>query len=273
MNLQNKVAVITGAGSGIGRALANALASKGVKLALCDINAQQLQETVDNLPSTDSPPFTSTFDVSDKDVFSSFAANAVTAMGQVDIVINNAGIALGKYSGITVPESEFRKVMAVNFWGMVYGSQVFLPHLIKQPEAALVNVSSFFGLVGIAYQSAYCASKFAIRGYTESLIMELGKSAPHVCVSSVHPGGVKTNISKDSIPGDPKMGNHEKFVKKFEKNLRLPAADAAQIIINGIQKKKSRIVVGSDAVWLDRLLRLLPTKTIGYIARGMSGNR
>lgn len=270
MNLQNKVAVITGAGSGIGRALALALSKQGAQLSLCDINAEALKETVNSLESSTSAPLQKVVDVSSKAALNNFAEATIQQFGQVDIMINNAGIALGKYSAITVPESDFRKLMEINFWGMVYGSQAFLPHLIKQPEASLVNVSSLFGLIGIAFQSPYCASKFAIRGYTESLIMELKHSAPNVCISSVHPGGVRTNISRSSIPGDPKYGNHERFIKKFEETqLKLPAADAAQTIIKGIKKKKSRIIVGRDARWLDRINRLFPTFSLGLIGKGM----
>lgn len=267
MNLQNKTAVITGAGSGIGRALSIALAKEGCQLALCDLNMEALEETSNSCTRSAPIPLLKKVDVSQKAEFEDFANAVIQQFGRVDIMINNAGIALGKYSAITVPESEFRKLMEVNFWGMVYGSQAFLPYLIKQPEAALVNISSLFGLTGIAFQSPYCASKFAIRGYTESLIMELGRTAPHVNVTSVHPGGVKTNISNDSIPGDPKLGDHQKFIKKFEKNLKLPAEQAAQIIIKGIQRKRTRVIVGSDARWADRVIRYLPNRAIPLLGK------
>ncbi len=271
MNLQNKIAVITGAGSGIGRALALALTDEGAQLALCDLHTDALQETVNLLKQNTAPPLLKVVDVSSKEEMNNFAEAVVQKFGQVDIMINNAGIALGKHSAIDVPESEFRKLMEVNFWGMVYGSQAFLPHLINQPQAALVNISSLFGLIGIAHQSPYCASKFAIRGYTESLIMELGATAPHVCVSSVHPGGVKTNISRSSIPGNPKYGNHERFIKKFEETqLKLPPEKAAQTIIKGVKNKKSRIVVGKDARWLDRINRIFPTYSLRLISKGIN---
>jgi len=234
-DFKNKVAVITGAGSGIGAELAKALASKGATVALCDLNGAALQQTVDSLGNS-AKSFQRILDVSNQSQFSSFAEEVIKEYGQVDLMFNNAGIALGKYSAVNIPEQEFRNVMEVNFWGMVRGSQPFLPHLIKQSEAVLVNISSLFGLVGIANQSPYCASKFAIRGYTESLIMELGKLA-------------------------------------FEKNLRLPPEEAAKIILKGIQKKRSRIIVGSDARFADWLVRLMPSRSIRMLGKKMMQGR
>lgn len=248
-DFKNKVVVITGAGSGIGRALACAFASQGTKLALNDFNAAALRETIDRLQNT-TDVFESVFDVSDRDKMQAFADAVIHRFGQVDIMVNNAGIGLGDYPFGEIDLNHFEKVMDVNFYGVLYGSRAFVPHLLKRPEAALINVSSVFGLTGIALSSAYCASKFAVHGLNQSLLQEYVNTP--LTVHSVHPGGINTNIAKNSIDYNE---THDAFHKQF---LKLSPDYAAQVIIRGIKKKKKKILIGSEARQLDFVTRLFP---------------
>lgn len=248
-DFKNKVVVITGAGSGIGRALAVAWAAQGAKLALNDYNAAALQQTIAQLP----PPtdvFESVFDVSHRERMEQFAEAVIHRFGRVDVVVNNAGIGLGDYPFAEIDLNHFEQVMDINFYGVLYGSRAFVPHLLKQPEAALVNISSVFGLTGIALSSAYCASKFAVHGLNQSLQQEYVNSP--LTVYSVHPGGINTNIAKNSI--DYKE-THDAFHKQF---LKLSPDYAAQVILQGIQKGRQKILIGSEAHQLDFVTRLFP---------------
>jgi Short-chain alcohol dehydrogenase of unknown specificity len=164
-----KVVVITGAGSGIGRALAVAFAKNGAKLALNDFNAETLSETSELVKQENAEVFQSSFDVSSRNAMANFAEEVVKHYGYVDVVINNAGIGLGNYFLHEVDLNLFERVMNINFYGVLYGSHFFIPHLLQRPEAALVNISSVFGLTGIAKTGAYCASKFAVQGLTQCL--------------------------------------------------------------------------------------------------------
>jgi NAD(P)-dependent dehydrogenase (short-subunit alcohol dehydrogenase family) len=238
----SKVVVITGAGSGIGRALAMAFAGQGARLALNDFNEQTLQETVAALPAG-TEVFAATFDVSKKELMFQFADDVLEKFGKVDVVINNAGVAIAGFRTDEVSIEDYEWIMGINLWGMIYGSLAFLPHLRKQQESALVNVSSIFGLHGIPVQAPYVTTKFAIRGFTESLALEEQVHGTGVTVSSVHPGGIKTNIARASKGAevDPQA------IAEFEKQFRTTPERAAAIILRGIRKKKSRILVGTDA--------------------------
>ena len=247
---KNKVVVITGAGSGIGRALAQSFAKEGARLALNDYNSDSLAETAQMLKSSQASIFQSAFDVSDKAAMFDFAEQVIAEFGQVDIMINNAGVALGDYAFDQIDLDMFERVMDVNFNGVLYGSKAFIPYLLKRQEAALVNVSSIFGLAGIAMSSAYCSSKFAVHGLTQSLIQEHQKSV--LTVHSVHPGGIDTNITRNAI--DYKE-IHEKFHKEF---LKRSPISAAQTIIKGIRKRRTRILIGGEAHQLDVMVRILP---------------
>ena len=194
---KDKVIVITGAGSGIGRALALALAKQGAKLALNDYKKDTLQETLDLLKLSPDRIFSLDFDVSDKTEMFAFAEAVIAYFGQVDVMINNAGAALGDYRFDEIDLDMFERMMAINFNGVLYGSRAFLPYLKKQPEAALVNISSIFGLAGIALNSPYCASKFAVHGLTQSIAQEYADT--NLTVHSIHPGGINTNISRNAI--------------------------------------------------------------------------
>ena len=258
-NLKGKVAAVTGVGSGIGRALAVLLAQKGCDLALNELNDDRLAETVELCKKENSSIkiFSRSFDVSVEKEVRSFAANTINTFGKVDIVINNAGVALGPVKAENIKKKDFDWIMNINFWGMVYSTQAFTPYLKKQDEAALVNISSVFGLIGVAYQAAYCTTKFAIRGYTESLRMEVLNDAPQLVVHTVHPGGIATEIANKQRwvldTPEPKDSNINDF-------LVMPPSRAAAIIVNGIQKKKSKILIGSDARQIDRVQRLFPEK-------------
>jgi len=261
-NLKGKVVIITGAASGIGQSLAKVFTEQGSHLFLNDYDPKGLETTVQELRKIagGSQQIESmSFDVADKEKVQVFADQAQQIFGKVDVVINNAGVALGRLSVEEVSYEDFDWIMGINFWGMVYGSKAFLPLLKQQPEAALVNVSSVFGLAGIAFQSAYCTTKFAIRGFTESLRMESLMMFPQVTIHTVHPGGINTNIAKNSRWNNNISEEERKeFTKSFQKSLKSSPYVTAQQIVKGIQRKKSRILVGSKATLLDRVVRLFP---------------
>lgn len=254
-DFNNKVVVITGAGSGIGRALAFAFAKEGCKLALNDFNEQALYDTAEAIRKNDTEVFTTVFDVADKNAMQEFANNTAKHFGRVDIVVNNAGIGLGDYMLHEVDLNLFERVMQINYFGVLYGSYAFIPHLLKQPEAALINISSIFGLTGIARSTAYCSSKFAVYGLNQCLMQEYADT--NLRIHSVHPGGINTNISKNSLDyksvGDTKL--HDAFQKEF---LKLSPDYAAQVIIDGIKKDKRKILIGKEAHLLDVVTRFFP---------------
>lgn len=260
-NLSGKVAVITGVGSGIGKALSLHLAKGGCNLSLNELNIERLEETIDECkkinPSINI--YSESFDVSDSQKMHFFAKNTVEKLNHVDIMINNAGVAIGAVKAEELKKEDFDWIMGINFWGMVYGTQAFVPHLKSRQESALVNISSLFGLVGIAYQAAYCTTKFAIRGFTESLRMETLHDAPHLTIHTVHPGGVSTRIATDSkwVLDRDKPDDHD---IKANELLVMPPPKAAKIIIDGIKQKKSRILVGNDAKRASLIQRIWPQK-------------
>lgn len=251
--LKDKVVVITGAGSGIGRALAVQLATRGARLALNDWNEAQLHKTRD-LISQYSEVLTEAFDVGESSACFAFAQKVADHFGQIDVVVNNAGIALEQRKTLDIPMEDFEKTLRVNLWGVIYGTRAFLPFLKDRPEAALVNISSIFGVVGQPLQSAYVTSKFAVRGFTEVLRNELVDSS--VAVTCVHPGGIRTNIIRN-IETD-QTARLEKFAQAFDKMARTSPEAAARQIITAIQKKKRRLLIGRDALIMDLLARLLP---------------
>ena len=263
-HLKDKVISITGAGSGIGRSLAMKLNASGAKLALNDYNAEALEETLSLLPNQNIKFINQVFDVSNKDAVYSFADETMKSFGQVDGCINNAGVALGTVSAENLSYEDFNWIFGINFWGMVYGTKAHIPLIKKQSEGFIANVSSIFGITGIAYQTAYCSTKFAIRGFNESVRMEMHVESPHIKIHSIHPGGIKTNIAKDSKVAE---GMEEIMAKQDDQQLAdiekafITSPDkAADVIISGIKSKRERIMIGPDAKKADRLVRLFPEK-------------
>jgi butyryl-CoA dehydrogenase len=254
-DFKNKVVVITGAGSGIGRSLAIQFAKSGAKLALNDFKANTLNETCALAKKEGAEVFETSFDVSSREAVAKFADEVIKHYGQVDVVVNNAGIGLGDYLVHEVDLNLFERVMNINFYGVLYGSHYFIPHLLKQQESALVNISSVFGLTGIGKSGAYCASKFAVHGLNQCLWNEYADT--NMTVHSVHPGGINTNITQNSLDynsvADTKL--HDAFQKEF---LKLTPDYAASIIIKGIKKKKKKILIGKEASLLDFAVRLFP---------------
>jgi short-subunit dehydrogenase len=255
-SFRNKTVVITGAASGIGKALAHAFAQHGANLALCDNSSVLLQQTVDELNEYAIKIFSKQVDVSSNQAVFTFAADVMQQLGAADVIINNAGVGQGKMSVEDTSLQDMEWIMGINFWGMVYGSKAFLPQLKKEMPTALVNVSSIAGLIPVGNQASYSASKFAIRAITEGLMMELRKTS--VQVHSVHPGGIRTNIVKTSRGGDPS------YTAVLEKVQVQSPEYAARKIIRGIKKKRGRIVVGTDAQVAFFAARILPLRWFNY---------
>lgn len=258
----NKVAVITGAGSGIGRELALQLAAKGALLALNDWHTDALEETWQLLPS-ESRGYRAAFDVSQRQAVEQFAADCEAQLGRIDVVFNNAGMSLQQNPVIYSQVEEYEKVLAVNLWGVIYGSLAFLPALQKGDGGALVNVSSVFGLMGFPGSAPYNVSKFGVRGFTETLRVEMRST--NLQVVCVHPGGIKTNIARNIPIDDPAY--REKFIKDFDKQAPTTAAQAADIILKGLAAGKSRILIGKDAKFIDKITRLLPSNYESILTR------
>lgn len=253
-SFKDKVAVITGAGSGIGRALAQQLAGMGATVALNDWNAENVRETLHQVEKAGGSGWASVFDVADRDAVFKFASEVGERFGKADIAINNAGVGLPLKPLQECTMEDFDHVFRVNLWGVVHGTQAFLPELKKRPEASLVNISSVFGLSGYPQQGPYVMTKFAVRGFTETLRQEL-KDSP-VTVSCVHPGGIKTNIVRNTEFED--ANTKKELIESFNKMAPTSAGKAAAVIIGGIQQKKPRILIGSDAGFLDAVVRLFP---------------
>lgn len=262
--VEGRTAVITGAGSGIGRAMAQRLAGRGCPVALCDWDEEGLQETAATL---DGPTFLRKLDVRDRGAQMAFAAAvAEWAPQPIALVFNNAGVTVSQTAAEAAAEDD-EWVVDVNFWGVVHGTRAFLPILLKQDAGAIVNVSSVFGIIGFPTQSAYCASKFAVRGYTESLRHELRDT--HVRAIAVHPGGIATNIVKHARFHVDDRGNTDKSVleKEFQKVARTSPAKAAEIIHRGVERGKDRILVGGDAGFLSILTRVAPVRYFDVMQR------
>jgi NAD(P)-dependent dehydrogenase (short-subunit alcohol dehydrogenase family) len=252
--LDGKVVVITGAGSGIGRALALNAAAKGAVLALSDVDEAGLRETGELVRPLARQVRTDLLDVSDRSAMKAYADLVVTELGGVNVVFNNAGVALhGDFTEID--HADFEWIMGINFWGVVNGTKEFLPHLIASGDGHIVNTSSLFGLMSVAGQSAYNSSKFAVRGFTEALRQELLIAKHPVQVSCVHPGGIKTAIARNART----TSSHDQAATAayFDKKLaKTTAEDAAAVIIDGVLANRPRILVGTDAKLLDKLVRL-----------------
>jgi NAD(P)-dependent dehydrogenase (short-subunit alcohol dehydrogenase family) len=258
-----KVAVVTGAGSGIGRALATELGSRGARLAISDIDAGGLAQTAAILESAGVVAHAQTLDVGDRDAFEQYAAALAAHFGVVHQLYNNAGIAHSR----TLLESDhhdFERVFAVNLWGVIHGTKAFLAHLIASGDGHLVNVSSLNGYLPQEGMTHYCASKFAVRGFTESVRAEMLSADLPVVVSCVHPGGIKTNIATAALKSAADLGlpvteADERRLRIYnDRLLRMDPAKAARIIVNGVEAGRPRILVGNDAKLVDLVVRLAP---------------
>ena len=256
MNVSNRVAVLTGAAGGIGRATALALARRGCHLALADIEPAGLKETAWMLGSPGMRVTTHPLDVADREAVRALPAIVMDAHKRVDLLVNNAGVALGG-SFEQVAEDDFDWLMDINFNGVVRMTRAFLPLLRQSDDARIVNVSSIYGIVSPPGQSAYSASKFAVRGFSNALRHELEGST--VAVSVVHPGGVATAIARNArVPPDAPPDEIARGRKLSEKLLRMPPDAAGEIIVRGIERRAARILVGSDAKFVSFLERLAP---------------
>jgi NAD(P)-dependent dehydrogenase (short-subunit alcohol dehydrogenase family) len=254
--LTNKVAVITGAGSGIGRGLALGLALRGCRLALADINQTNLAETAALVGGN---VLTQKLDVADRAAVYAFAERVKRELGTAHVVINNAGVTVSQ----TIAElkyDDFEWLMGINFWGVVYGTKAFLPMLQAQNDGAIVNISSVFGIISWPSQGAYNAAKFAVRGFTEALRHELtGSNVKSICV---HPGGIKTQIVKNArIYVDDQGSSDRKAMEvQFQQMARTTPDEAARTIIEGIEHGRVKVLIGSDARFLDLIQRLFPVR-------------
>ncbi|WP_296217854.1 SDR family oxidoreductase [Pseudomonas sp. UBA2684] len=267
-SIAGKVAVVTGAGSGIGRALAELLAQQGCHLALADINAESLQGTASAVQQYGTRVSCHPLDVADRTAVYAFAEDVLSEHGSVQLLINNAGVAVSQ----TIAEldyADFEWLMGINFWGVVHGTKAFLPHLLQNDAGHIVNLSSIFGIIGVPTQGAYNASKFAVRGFTEALRQELSSS--NITVSCVHPGGIKTNIARSArfYQGMNGKCDANRAAADFEKLARTSPAQAARVIVEGIKAKNPRILIGSDARLLDWIQRLLPAAYPKVLAKLM----
>jgi short-subunit dehydrogenase len=270
-SFKNKVAAITGAASGMGRTLAVELARRGCHLALSDVNEAELVKTAELAGKHGVRVTVQKLDVAKRDAVYAWADQVYKDHGQVNMIFNNAGVAL------TVPlehvsQTDFEWIMGINFWGVVYGSQAFLPYLKKSGEGHIINTSSLFGLMAVPTQGCYNSAKFAVRGYTEALRMELEVEGACVSATCVHPGGIATNIAMAGKV-DPVM---EKLTgKSVESHKRMAnkaingttAESAALQILNAVEKNARRVLVGNDAKFLDKLIRLMGASYQALVVR------
>lgn len=251
---KNKIVVITGAASGMGEAYADEFAKLGARLALCDINSKDLQTVVERVSAIVGKDniYHETLDVADQVAVFAFAAHVKNNLGNAHVIINNAGVEGAVEPVYSMPIEALERVMQINFFGVVYGTKAFLPQLVENKEGAVVNISSVFGLIATPSCADYCAAKFAVRGFTESLMVEFWQSP--ISIHCVHPGGIKTNIVKNEA-GD-------EFAKKF---LITPPHDIAKYVIKSITKGKEKIVYGNQSRLAWFASNLLPQRLVNKI--------
>ncbi len=268
MRLQGRTAVITGAGSGIGRATALSLAKRGCHLALADINEAGLTETAELARAHKVRVSEHRVDVADRHDVAQFPSAVTAEHAGVDVLINNAGVALGgKFEQAT--DEDFEWLFEINFWGVVRMTRAFLPLLHASDDACIVNLSSVYGLVAPPEQVAYSASKFAVRGFSESLRHEFEGSS--IAVIVVHPGGVNTSIAeKARIPAGVSEDEIQRRRARYRQLLRLPPEIAGETIVRGIEQRQARILIGSDAKFISMIARLMPVRYWKFLTRGMS---
>jgi NAD(P)-dependent dehydrogenase (short-subunit alcohol dehydrogenase family) len=254
--LRDRVAVVTGAASGIGRALALALARKGAHLALVDVDDGGLVESADRVGAMGRRVSTHVVDVASRIAMAALPEAVLAAHGHVHVLVNNAGVALdGTFEEL--PLDDIAWLLGVNLWGVIHGCHAFLPHLRREEEAHIVNVSSVFGIVGMPENSAYCASKFAVRGLSESLWVELARSG--IGLTCVHPGGVKTGIARRARLRDERR--RAVMVAEFERVARMTPEYAADRIVTAIGRGSARLRLGAETYLMDWAKRVAPVGT------------
>lgn len=267
--LSGKVVAITGAASGMGRSLAIECAERGSDLALVDVDLAGLEETVARAKAARGGVRIDhlRLDVADRAAIYAWATRVKEKLGGADVIVNNAGVSLSA-SVEKMTDEDFEWLFGINFWGVVNGCRAFLPLLRERPEGHVVNLSSVFGLIGVPTQSAYCAAKFAVRGFSESLRQELAGTSIHV--SCVHPGGIKTDIVKRGRHHEDALGQKrdlDEIVTNFEKSARTTADEAARVIVRGILSDEPRILIGADARMIDAMARLAPRRYDAIVTR------
>jgi NAD(P)-dependent dehydrogenase (short-subunit alcohol dehydrogenase family) len=249
-----KVCVVTGAGSGIGQALAVELARSGAKVAISDVDTEGLAVTEERLKAIGAPVKADRLNVTEREAFEVYADAVKAHFGKVNQIYNNAGIAYVGDVEVT-PFKDIERVMDVDFWGVVNGTKAFLPHLIESGDGHVVNVSSVFGLFSVPGQAAYNSAKFAVRGFTEALRQEMDVAKHPVRVTTVHPGGIKTAIMRNATAAE--GVDTATLTDFFDKKLtRTTPEQAAKIILEAVRKNKARVLVGADAKALDLIVRI-----------------
>ncbi|AMO62807.1 short-chain alcohol dehydrogenase [Mycolicibacterium phlei] len=249
-----KVAVVTGAGSGIGRALAIELAKSGASVAISDVDTEGLAATEERIKAIGAPVKADRLDVTEREAFELYADTVVEHFGKVNQIYNNAGIAYVGDVEVT-PYKDIERVMDVDFWGVVNGTKSFLPHLIASGDGHIVNVSSLFGIFSVPGQAAYNSAKFAVRGFTEALRQEMIAAGHPVKVTTVHPGGIKTAIMRNSTTAE--GVDKEGLTQFFDKKLTMTTPEKAALeILGAVRKNRARVLVGPDAKVLDLIVRI-----------------
>jgi NAD(P)-dependent dehydrogenase (short-subunit alcohol dehydrogenase family) len=273
--LAGRVAAITGAGSGIGRALAQELAGRGAHLALCDIDEVGLAETVMLCEGLGVKVTSQRIDVAARDAVYAWADQVAADHGKVNLIFNNAGVALGATIDAMSYE-DFEWLMNINFWGVVHGTKAFLPHLKSAGEGHIINLSSVFGLISVPTQSAYNAAKFGVRGFTDALRMELDIEGCGVSCTTVHPGGIKTNIARNARL-DPSVaamaGGTEKARREFDRMAMTSPERAARQILAAVERDQRRALIGHDAKLIDLIARLPAALYQRVLVRGAKRRR
>jgi len=270
LKLAGRTAVVTGAAGGIGRGIALALARRGCHVALADIDEAALARTTAEIAGQESARSLRVshyrLDVANRAAVAALPAQVMAAHGAVDILVNNAGVALGG-TFLESAETDFDWLLGINFWGVVQMTRAFLPLLSNSEEARIVNVSSLFGLIAPPGQTAYAASKFAVRGFSESLRHELADT--RIGVTVVHPGGIATSIAKNArMPASLSDDEAAKRRTFFDSFLTMPPETAGEIIVRGVERRKARILVGSDAKYAELVERLMPVNYWKWLGRG-----
>ena len=277
INYEGRTAVVTGAGSGIGRALSIALARRGANLAISDIDASGLEETVRLCGGSEGKVEPYRLDVADRAAFTAHAEEVVSTFGSVHLVVNNAGVAVAG----TIEETTFEDfdwLLGINLMGVINGSKAFLPHLIASGDGHLVNLSSVFGLIAPAFNGAYSTAKFGVRGFTEALRQEVRGAGHPVTVHSVHPGGIRTNIARNARmkPSARAAAPGKDPAEDFDRIARTSPDRAAATILAGVDANKARILVGPDAYLIAAIPRLLGARYVdlfGAVTRRTTARR